>query len=59
MLCNLLEEGDETCEILKSIPVGPIAGGSYENLGREEAAYSEVGVKQLEHLAQITITQQF
>ena len=40
------------CVNLKSIPAGPIAGG-------EIGGYSEIGVKQLDHLTQVAMTGQF
>mmetsp|Transcript_10556 Transcript_10556/g.14235 ORF Transcript_10556/g.14235 Transcript_10556/m.14235 type:complete len:100 (+) Transcript_10556:708-1007(+) len=51
-LCILLGPESEGCAFVKSIPVGPLAGGDI-------TGYSEIGMQQLEHLAQIAITGRF
>ena len=51
-LCNLLGDDSNPCTNFKEVPVGPIAGGDI-------TGYSEVGVQQLMHLAQLVNTMRF
>ena len=51
-LCNFLGNDSDSCTKLKEIPLGPIAGGDIRG-------YSEIGVQQLMHIAQLVLTNRF
>ena len=51
-LCNLLSHESPECAVLKSIKVGPIAGGEIDGC-------SEISAQQLEHLGQVAMTKRF